>query len=460
MREQRTIVDGVEFEKIFRAQLIFNSIRSSMHPSRLIIGFCMVLVLLASGRLWDSISQDDAMLLYGTKTIEAVSQARAVAIAQSSTALGQTAPEASRQWTVQEAQAHLIESWHDFQFEGNVTEKDRDEFQQVYLALEQVKPRGPFESSARYVANEWNSIVNGALELNPVQMWHSIVLIVWELPQLLWKAGFHWFISLYGFLLVYVLCIGGGAIARMQAVEHSRAIRMSKSAALEFSFSRWRSTLSALFSPALFVAVLTVLLMIIGLIFLNIPWLNLIGGLLYGAALLFGLFIALAAVGFATSFLLFIPAVVVEDCTGGEAVQRSFSYVVSKTIHFLGYAIALIVAMVIGFVIVRLITNLALDITADLVGSWTFNLSLHGAGSMQELAIPPAGMTWYETVAAWLISLWETILHDVMIGWVLSGFFSASTMVYLLMRSACDGNDTRDIWWPGLIQGTNIPSED
>ena len=31
---------------------------------------------------------------------------------------------------------------------------------------------------------------------------------------------------------------------------------------------------------------------------------------------------------------------------------------------------------------------------------------------------------------------------------------SASTRIYLLMRSACDGQDERMIWWPGLIPGT------
>jgi hypothetical protein len=46
-----------------------------------------------------------------------------------------------------------------------------------------------------------------------------------------------------------------------------------------------------------------------------------------------------------------------------------------------------------------------------------------------------------------------------MIGWLFSGFFSASAMLYLLMRKKCDGQDSRDIWWSGLIQGTNIPEE-
>jgi hypothetical protein len=459
MREQRTIVDGAEFGKIFKFQHIFGAIGSSMQPSRLLIGLCMVLVLLASGRIWDSLSGVDAISLDGRISQDEIDQSRGVAIAQSTTALGLTAPIGSESWTVGQAQTNLLEAWQDYLYEGKVTEEERAEFEQIYLALEEVRPRGPFEASALYVSEYWNAIVDGALDFNPVQMWQSVVAIVWELPQLLWNGGFHGFISLYGFLLIYVLCIGGGAISRMQATQHSRSVRISVREAVDFSTARWRALLSAVFGPAMFVAALTILLMLMGLILLNIPWLNLIGGLLYGIALLLGLLVALVAVGYAACFPLFIPAVVIENCAGGEAVQRSFAYLLSKTLRFIGYLAMLVVAMVLGYVIVRLVANLTLDLTANIVGTWTFNMSLQGAGSLQGTAIPTIGISWYETSAGWFIAMWETIVHDLMIGWIFSGFFSASTMMYLLMRSSCDGQDTRDIWWQGIAQGTAIPEE-
>jgi hypothetical protein len=196
-----------------------------------------------------------------------------------------------------------------------------------------------------------------------------------------------------------------------------------------------------------------------GLVLLNIPWLNLLGGLLYGFALLLGLVVALVAIGYAACFPLFIPAVVIEDCRGGEAVQRSFAYLLSRALQFVGYLACLIVAMVFGYLVVRIVANLTLDLTANIVGTWTFNMSLHGAGSLQDVAVPAVGITWYESTAGLLIGLWETIVHDIMLGWIFSGFFSASAMMYVLMRYSCDGQDTRDIWWPGLKQGTNIPIE-
>ena len=122
MREQRTIVNGVEIGTIFQFQKIVGAIGSSFHPARLIVSLLMVLVLLASGSLWDSFSRVDASAL-GTNNHEELLQSRAVAIAQAATSLGHIAPDDSNSWTAVEAQAHLLSAWEEFVFEGDVQEK-------------------------------------------------------------------------------------------------------------------------------------------------------------------------------------------------------------------------------------------------------------------------------------------------------------------------------------------------
>ena len=456
MREQKTIVDGVEFGTIFQFQKIFGAVASSMQPARMFIAFGMVLLLLASGSLWDSISNVDATTLGQTITNEEVQEQRAFAIAQAATSLGHSAPEGSVDWSVRTAQTYLLQTWQDYVYEGDVSEEERAEFNRIYIALEKIRPHGPFEQSAKFVSSAWTSIVDGGLNLDAVQMWQGVVAIVWDLPQLLWNGGYHWFISLYGFLLVYVLCIGGGAIARMQLCWQSSSHRLTVSEAIDYSLERWRELIAAVCGPAMFVAALTIALMLMGLVLLNIPWLNIIGGILYGVSLLMGFVVAIVAVGYAACFPMFIPAVVCENSSGGEAIQRSFAYLFSKTMHYFGYLMVLIISLVLGYLVVRLIANLTLDITATLVGASTFNNSLHGAGSFQTETVPLVGMAWYESSASVLIRMWETVVHDLMIGWVLSGFFSTSAMLYVLMRKVCDGQDTRDLWSHGMIQGTNV----
>jgi len=453
---QKTVIDGVDFGRVFKFSSIFTAIASSMQPARLLIGFLMVLVLMATGRLWDSFAPALEIPFGTVEEFATLSQERQVAIAQSGTALGKTAPEDLQSWSVQDAQSYLLSAWAAHQVQEQVSQEDRVEFERLYLTLESVRPLGPFESSAIYVANAWNGIVEGALNLNAVESWKGVVSIVWKLPQLLWDAGHHWFISLYGFVLLLVLSVGGGAIARMQACQHARGDRISASSAYQYASQRWRATLLALAAPGMFVAGVSIGLVLFGLFLFNVPVLNFIGSLFYGLALIFGFLIAIVALGYAVCWPMLVPAVAVENCEGGEAVQRSFAFMFARPLHLLGYLTILVIGLVLGFVLVRVLANLTLDFTANLVDAWSFNNALGNAGAIPTDGIPVVGLAWHESAAGGLVALWETVVHDLMVGWLFSGFFSASVMVYLLMRYACDRQDTHDIWWDGTIVGTSI----
>lgn len=456
MREQKTIVSGIDFGTCFSFQKIISAAVHALHPARMIVALCMVLVLAASGSVWDSVSDVDATTLARPQSQEELQRLRAIAIAQAATSLGHIAPEGSSKWSVIDAQHYLLAAWADYIYEGDVSEKERLEFEQIYLELEKVRRRGPFEASASFISLQWNAIVDAGAHGNVVQMWEGVVAVVWELPQHLWRAGYHWFISLYGFLLVYVLCIGGGAIVRMQVCWHATSERVQVAEAFCFSQSRWRELLCAVCGPAMVVAVLAIVLVLMGLVLMNIPWLNIVGGLLYGVALVLGFGLAIIAVGYTACFPMLIPAVVVEKDNGSEAIQRVFYYVFSRAIRYIGYVFVLLVSLILGYVFVRLITTLTLDLTANLVGIGTFNDSMHGAGALRVETVPVVGLAWYESFAGYLIQLWETILRDLMIGWVLSAFFSGSTMLYLLMRKTCDSQGMKNI---GLCEANSSAEE-
>ena len=445
---------------MFQFQSIFGAIASSFQPVRLTIGLLMVLVLFAAGRIWDSASSPLIDSWTASESIRELEEQRKLTIAKIATAFGHSAPTGSTEWSFDDAQTHLIESWQDYVYEGNVSDADRVEYQQLYELAEQLKPRGIFESSCLYIAHHWNALIDGALNLNFPVMWKSVVAIVWEYPILVWQSGHHWFISLFGFLLIFTLCIGGGAISRMQACQFARQSQLSIDEALKFSWSQWRQAVLAVVSPAMFVAGISILLMLAGLVLFSIPIINVIGSFFYGIALVFGLSVALISIFYVVSFPMLVPAIMVEHCSGGESVQRAFSYVIARSLQYLMYLLLLVIAMVIGFVFIRLVATLTLDVTAALVGSMTLNDSLQSAGSIESLSTPAIGLAWYEQSGSAIISCWEIIVHDCMIGWVFSGFFSASTMVYLLMRLACDGQSTKEIWTEGLIPGTNIPMND
>ena len=88
---------------------------------------------------------------------------------------------------------------------------------------------------------------------------------------------------------------------------------------------------------------------------------------------------------------------------------------------------------------------MTLRITANLVDAGTLNDSLRSTGTLQEGTVPAVGLAWYESGAGYVIQLWETLIRCLMAGWVFSGFFSMSMMVYLLMRKAYDKRDTLEV---------------
>ncbi len=46
---------------------------------------------------------------------------------------------------------------------------------------------------------------------------------------------------------------------------------------------------------------------------------------------------------------------------------------------------------------------------------------------------------------------------DLVAAYVVAYIFTSATMMYLLMRRACDGQDIEEIWRPGLTPGTLVP---
>jgi hypothetical protein len=55
------------------------------------------------------------------------------------------------------------------------------------------------------------------------------------------------------------------------------------------------------------------------------------------------------------------------------------------------------------------------------------------------------------------VGFWQGLIIMLVAAYIIAYLFSASTMIYLLMRRACDGQDIQEIWVPGLVPGTLVP---
>ena len=129
---------------------------------------------------------------------------------------------------------------------------------------------------------------------------------------------------LIGLLFGFTLALFGGAIARLDALDTGLGRKSSAWIGLEYAWAHVGSYLQALLLPLGIVAVLTGLVALVGAPF-NLPYLDIIGSLIYVVAIVVGLVSTILLVGFGVLTPLLIGAVAVERADAGDAIQRGWS---------------------------------------------------------------------------------------------------------------------------------------
>jgi hypothetical protein len=206
---------------------------------------------------------------------------------------------------------------------------------------------------------------------------------------------------------------------------------------------------------------LSLLVLLLGLL-MRIPVIDIITALFYGLILLLGFLMAFLLVGYVVGFPMLVPAVACENCDGADAMQRAYAYIINRPLHALWYWAVGLFGLAIGFVIIGAIALLTLNLTGALFGELASGPALDAAGGYQAGTFEHTGPTiaagsWHQRWSANIIVAWQSLVVCLVVAYVLSYHFSASTIAYLLMRKASDGQETDEIWRPGLIPGTLAP---
>ncbi|MBN1392720.1 MAG: hypothetical protein JW947_07950, partial [Sedimentisphaerales bacterium] len=159
-------------------------------------------------------------------------------------------------------------------------------------------------------------------------------------------------------------------------------------------------------------------------------------------------------------FNLMFPAIVYDGSDCFDAISRSFSYVYSKPWRMGFYTAVAVVYGAICYIFVRFFAFLLLWVTRWFLqlGVWVNNTS----GKVNKLAaIWPepsfmglrgspslATVNWSESFAALLIYLVLLAVVGLLVSFVISFYFSASTIIYALMRNRVDNTAIEDIYTP------------
>ncbi|MEE8458255.1 MAG: hypothetical protein V3S08_00195, partial [Phycisphaerales bacterium] len=340
-----------------------------------------------------------------------------------------------------------------------VEETAVDEFQATYELLDGVRPRGTFEATASHVTKGFNRLTTGLVYLNFGDFFGGLGdLLVWT-PVGAWRND-PLFVGVFGFFFIVVMAVGGGALSRMAAVEIATGEKLRLREAIDFALSNWQRLLGSLVLPLLIAAVLSVLLLVGGF-FLMLPWLDVIGGLLYGVALLMGFGVVFLLAGYAGGFSLLVPAVASENCDAADAQQRAYAYVISHPLHLLGYGFVALIGLAVGYYMANLLAVGAMNVTGALVDAATsnqavevtFGFGLFDPADRWKAALP---LQLHSEWSAALVMFWQTVVVCLLAGYVFSYYFSASTFVYMLMRRVCDGQDLDEIWQEGELPGSTV----
>jgi len=489
--DRRIIVEGVEFAQLVQFPRILRSVTAAFQLPRLVIGLLLVVALIVGGRSWDivfpgGVSPDGLMAGPWTPDEAAVQQVLRAELARYGATAAEPAAEPADKPADEPAVLdardvlHQIQQAYPARLERLVAAAEKaaeaeqsdvdeaveaveqaavDEFRNTYVRLDRVRPRGTFEATATHVTRGFNRLTTGLVYINLDDFFGGLGdVLVWT-PVGAWKNS-PLFVLMYGAYFILLIAICGGALSRMAAVEIATGEKLRLREAIDFALGNWQRLLLSLILPLLIAGVLSVLLLVGGF-FLMLPWLDVLGGLLYGVALLMGFGVVFLLAGYAGGFSLLIPAVACENCDAADAQQRAYAYVISHPLHLLGYGFVALVGLAVGYYLANLLAVGAMNVTGVLVDAATsndaievtFGFGLFDPTERWKVALP---LQLHSEWSAGLVMFWQTVVVCLLAGYVFSYYFSASAFVYMLMRRVCDGQDLDEIWQEGELPGSTV----
>ncbi|MGH7242594.1 MAG: hypothetical protein ACREJD_04185 [Phycisphaerales bacterium] len=277
--------------------------------------------------------------------------------------------------------------------------------------------------------------------------WLNAFASILRIPRVLWEE-FSWG-SLIAIISVAVLLIAGGAISRIAACDFAHGVRISWVEALGFAIKRWVSLIFCFAGPLLLAVLVYLALAAAGWALFSIGWMQIVGAVLFVFALLGATLAVALLVLTVLGAPLLVPAVACEGADAIEAMQRAYAYVPARPLR---YGLYVFLTVVVGMLAVAAAVAIASGVT-------TFALTAAGAWVKQpprtflDPMATPAGAT------EWILRLWIGLPLAIAAAYSFSVLFSGCTVIYLLLRRVVDGQTVTDIWVPGIVPGTAMPSD-
>ncbi len=296
-----------------------------------------------------------------------------------------------------------------------------------YAQLEGISNR--FELTVR-------SIVDSIFSLDPIALTQSIWLAVITIRDMIMQSPL---ISLLvGVPLIAILAITGGTISRSTAIEFGQGRYAPREDTLGFTLKRTRQFVCAVIGPVIICAIAFLIIALGGLL-LSTPIIDILGAILYPIGLIMGIVATIVLCLHVFALPLIVPALAIEGTDAFDAVQRSYAYVISKPLRYIAYAAILLVLGVFSAGIFTLVAEGSVAMTdwaAQLIANPSTAQALDGQGEL--------GAT--KNIAHTIILIVKAFIKFIVSGYLVSIFFTSSSLLYLFTRRINDGQDTSEVW--------------
>jgi hypothetical protein len=315
---------------------------------------------------------------------------------------------------------------------------------------------GVFSTLWRFGRDKFHGVLRGLFAINLPAVLDNITEY---LRAVVWAIRYH-----YVYCLIFVvigLCIvsvGGGAICRIAALQFARDEKPGVGESLRYSLRKFWSFFIAPLFPVGMVIFFTGCISLLGVLG-NVPLGlgELIVGLFMWLALIAGAIVAAIVIGTVAGFNLMFPAVGYDGLDGFEAMSRAFNYIYVRPWRMGLYTGMAFVYGAICYIFVRFFAYLLLR--ATYIGL-RLGAGLNSARGLTDkiMAIwrePSFGkLLVYSTEtgsvsergAAILVYLSALIVVGLVVSFIISFYFSASTIVYALMRNKVDNTPLEEVY--------------
>ena len=303
-----------------------------------------------------------------------------------------------------------------------------------------------------FLEDPWNALLvvstNWQLVLRPMRTFVEPGSVLFQTGSSWSDVAFAW-TRLFWALLVWA--IFGGAITRMAAVQFARNEKIGLTEAFQFSWGKFLPYVSAPLLAVAGIGMFWVLCLFGGLIG-RIPFIGeILVGALWGLPLVLGFVMSLILMGVAVGWPLMYAAVSTEGSDAFDGFSRAYSFVYSRPWHYLWFAIVVMafgsvvcffVSMVAGLLVHLAEWSVAAGMGPEHVGK-LFHAAPKLIGGTRLMA-----ETTNASLASFLTGIWLRAVALLVVGFVYSYFWSASTIMYFLLRQSDDNTDLDEVYLP------------